>query len=153
MEYNKEKTIKHKLGWCSNCGWVHGVVKAHMFIEDGHDIIKTLCPKCREHDKTADRYIICAVCGKIKGGNLYPVTVETLQFDDKHTCNMLIPLCETCRQKPHSEIRTLIKKPDMCGDCPDRFLCYTSTHQEPAESMVDWRRGKFQKNMRDRRRW
>lgn len=151
----KEKRIKHKLGWCSQCGWVHGIVKAYTFTENGHNIIKTLCPKCREKDRTAYRLILCAACGQKQGATLFPVTVERLNFDEQNTCNMLVPLCEQCRQKPHSEIRMVLKVPDMCGSCADRFSCYTSQHGKPPESQIAYRgKREFQKNARmGRGRW
>ncbi len=148
----KEKHIKHKIGWCSTCGWVHGIVKAYMFTENGHNIVKTLCPKCREKDRTAERYILCAVCGKKQGATLFPVTIEKLNFDDNNTCNMLVPLCEECRQKPHSEIRQKMEVPDMCETCSDRFSCYTSKHDQPLDSRTSWRgKNNFHKNARGRR--
>lgn len=151
----KEKHIKHKIGWCANCGWVHGIVKAYMFTEQGHNIIKTLCPKCREKDRTADRLILCAVCGQKQGATLYPVTIEKLNFDEENTCNMLVPLCEACRQKSHSEIRSKLGIIDMCETCNDRFSCYTCQHGKPLESRLASRYGGgikgFHKNARSRR--
>ncbi len=130
----KKKRTSHKVGWCSVCGWVHGLVKPHTFIENGQTVVKTLCVTCRGKDRAEQRMVLCAVCGLVRGETLYPVAIETLTFDDNGSCNMFLPLCHTCRQKPHSQIRQEIKIPDMCDTCEERYVCYTSQHGQPMDS-------------------
>jgi len=80
--------------------------------------------------------VVCAVCGLIKGDNLYATTVERLSFEGVNTCNFIVLLCKECRGKPHAEIREKLnlEVEKLCETCPDRFKCYTSQHGQPEES-------------------
>lgn len=154
VEEEKKKRTRHKVGWCSVCGWAHGIIKPYTFNENGQSIIKTLCSTCREKDRVEQRVVLCAVCGPVRGDTLYPVAIEILKFDDESSCNMFLPLCYTCRQKPHSQIRREIKIPDMCNTCEERYTCFTSQHSEPDESIRSFwgerTAGEFHKNAKSK---
>lgn len=157
MDKNKGE-IKHKIGWCSNCGWVHDTVRPYTMVEDGHTTIKSICSKCRKKDREDERLIICACCGLVRGDTIYPTTVERLVFEEINSCNFIVPLCKKCREtKPHEEIREQLKLDNsICNDCQDRFKCWTGKHDKPAESYK--RSGdplKFHRNPKvgSKRRW
>jgi len=156
-ENRKQKRAKHKIGWCANCGFVHGLVKPYTMVENGHIVIKPICTQCRTAERERERMVVCAVCGLKKGEELFPTTIERLTFDEVNTCNFIVPLCKECRQKPHSEIREQLnaRLQNMCEKCPDRFKCYTAKHGEPTESIADkqgfHRNPKI--NRRNRRWW
>ncbi len=135
VDEEKKKRTSHKVGWCSTCGWVHGLVKPYTFTENGQTVIKTLCSACREKDRVEQRMVLCAICGLVRGDTLYPVAIETLTFDEESNCNMFLPLCYECRQKPHSQIRQEIKMVfDICNTCEHRYTCFTSQHGQPMDS-------------------
>jgi len=129
---------KHRIGWCVNCGFVHENVRAYTMVEDGVTVIKPICDKCRKEERQRSRMVYCTLCGLVKGENLFPTTVERLQFNTNSTCNFVIPLCRECKNRPHSEIRQLLNKEirEICTTCQDRFKCYTTQHEEPRDSKV-----------------
>jgi len=154
QDSNKKQRAKHKIGWCSNCGFVHGIVKPYTMVENGHIVIKPICTQCRAKERERERMIVCAVCGLKKGEELFPTTIERLTFDGVNTCNFIVTLCKECRQKPHAEIRKQLnaRMQNMCEECSDRFKCYTAKHGRPVESIPD-RRG-FHMNPRiKKRKW
>jgi len=150
-------TIKHKVGWCSFCGFVHEMVRPYSMVENGKLVLRPICPTCRKKERERERIVICAVCGETKGDNLFPTTVERLTFDEVNTCNFIIPLCKECKQKPHSEIREQLNAQitAICNSCIDRFKCFTVAHEEAPESRVfEQDPQKLQRNVKlERRFW
>ena len=141
VRYNQLETkgaIKHKIGWCSICGFVHETVRPYTMVEHGKIVIKPICASCRRKERERERMVLCACCGLVKGTNLFPTTVERLTFEGVNTCNFIVPLCKECRAKPHSEVRNKLnlEVTSICETCPDRFKCYTSQHERPEESRV-----------------
>jgi|GEM_PF-5558937 hypothetical protein len=132
------KPIKHRIGWCSVCGFVHENVRPYTMVEHGYIVIKPICESCRKKERERSRMVVCAICGLVKGDNLYATTVERLTFEGVNTCNFIVPLCKDCRSKPHSEIREKLnlEVENICGSCPDRFKCYTAQHEKPEESRL-----------------
>lgn len=135
---DRKGAIKHKIGWCSLCGFVHETVRPYTMVEDGKVVIKPICASCRKNERERERMVLCACCGLVKGTNLFPTTIERLAFDDVNTCNFIVPLCKGCREKPHSEAREKLNLTALtiCETCPDRFKCYTSKHEKPVDSQV-----------------
>jgi hypothetical protein len=131
-----KKPIKHKVGWCANCGYVHDNVRQFTFAENGVTVIKPLCRKCRTAE-AVKRQVVCAFCGVKNGSMLYPTTVERLQFDGSNTCNFIVLLCEECKTKPHTTLRETLNSVDVCKECGDRFKCYTSQHDKPRDSHTE----------------
>jgi len=134
----KPHIIKHKIGYCSFCGFTHDTVRPYTMTEGDHIIIKPICTSCRKKEREKNRLVLCACCGLVKGTNLFPTTIERLTFEGVNTCNFIVPLCKECREKPHSEIRSKLnlEVTSICGTCPDRFKCYTSQHEIATESQV-----------------
>ncbi len=141
--------IKHKVGWCSVCGWVHGTVEQVSSVKDGVRTVKPLCLSCV---KKLEKKIVCAICGEIHGDNIFATVIERKSFDDTNTCNLVLLLCAKCRKIPHDKILEKVEDgiQSMCDTCPDRFVCYTSQYGEPTPSMKDNRTG-FYKNPNVRR--
>lgn len=134
-----DNKIKHRIGWCYNCGFVHDNVRPYTVVENGITIIRPICEKCRKKERENQRMVHCAICGLVKGTMLYATTIERLVFEGQHTCNFIVALCEDCRKnRKHSEIlkklNPIVEK--LCASCEDRFKCYTSTHDKPDDSRV-----------------
>ena len=137
-ESGKKGAIKHKIGWCSICGFVHDTVRPYTMVEKGITVIKPICAPCRKNERERERMVLCACCGLVQGTNLFPTTIERLVFEGDNTCNFIVPLCKECRGMPHSEVREKLnlEVTRICETCPDRFKCYTSRHEEATESRV-----------------
>ena len=142
-----EKSVAHKIGYCISCGWVHGWVgrvRVEEITENGKiAVIKSLCKKCQDEFR---HQVVCNLCGRTEGDNLYPVSVERKRFDDIHSCNLFLHLCFKCRQLPHAEVLKRLSAPNMCDTCSDRFLCYTGKNDKTAGSYVAPDKNKFFKN-------
>jgi hypothetical protein len=168
----RTKAVQHRIGYCQNCGWIHGVVDIIKSEQNGRIIIKALCKKCQND---LERVIVCACCGEKFGLNLYPTTIERKRFNEditnqtplgerevESTCNFIVLLCEDCKKLPHETIlrnKTFTLPSDICNSCKDRFRCYTAKQEQPHGSVMDrnnfhtsWSLFRGKKKMRATRR-
>ena len=65
-----KSVVKHKIGWCSNCGYVHGRLIKKRVVDTGQALVtRPLCKEC--DDKLMKKRLVhCAFCGVTQGDNL-----------------------------------------------------------------------------------
>jgi hypothetical protein len=113
----------HSIGYCTNCGWVHTTIFRVSVEEGGIATIKALCSDCI---KKRTHQVICDLCGRTRGDNLYPVSI-TRRVMEERVCNLFVHLCAECRKIPHNELLKRFKVPDdICNSCKDKFICFTT---------------------------
>jgi hypothetical protein len=140
----KVKLLKHRISFCSNCGWIHGTVDMIRSETGNTALIHPLCKTCQSK---FSRQIVCHIYGSKPGQILYPTTVEQkrieedrprIQANDVSACYIIVMLCNKCKMLPHKELRQKLKIPDtLCDSCSDRFKCYTLPNKPPENSVTD----------------
>ena len=128
--------VVHRIGYCSNCGWVHRAVSRVRQIEEDsrgkYAVIKALC---EDYQKGIRREVLCDLCGRKHGDNLYPVTLAKAQYGKKQFCAVFVHLCPECRMLPHKEVLNRLKPPNLCEDCKGKFVCFTNIGTSPPPTM------------------
>jgi len=128
------KKVVHRIGYCTNCGWVHDKIQRVRVGEGDVSVVKPLCDKCVNHFK---HQVICNLCGRTDCDNLYPVTIVRKTVNAWQSCSLFLHLCAECRKIPHHEILKRLKLPDgICETCEERFVCFTTKSNLPIPQSI-----------------
>jgi len=157
-----DKIIKHRIGHCSICGWVHGTIDRVRAESDGVVTVKSLCKTCQSK---MQREVVCSCCGRKSGDNLFPTIVERKRFEieggslpmifnlksKESACKLMVMLCAECKMFTQDILLRDLAIPGMCDSCADRFICFTTKEKESKPDRFNT--GRKRLLLSDRMKW